>query len=144
MKPTNPVYIGAPLTGDEARFLRALEQRFAGSEHLILANFLLADQQIDFVLVIAAGASLIELKNFSRAVFGERNGVWEHLDASVRTSGIRRQSIPAGPEAEVRAERRHPEVPEQHRRRAARLAGASLPTSLPLSASRQRSRPVRA
>jgi len=82
MKPTNPVYIGAPLTGDEARFLRTLGQRFAGSEHLILANFLLADQQIDFVLVIAAGASLIELKNFSRAVFGERNGVWEHLDAS--------------------------------------------------------------
>ena len=90
MKPTNPVYIGAPLTGDEARFLRTLAQRFAGSDHIILANFLLADQQIDFVLVIAAGASLIELKNFSRSVFGERNGVWEHLDASgakVRSDG---------------------------------------------------------
>ena len=90
MEATNPVYIGAPLTGDEARFLRSLAQRFVDSEHLILANFLLADQQIDFVLVTAAGASLIELKNFSRAVFGERNGFWEHLDASgarVRSDG---------------------------------------------------------
>jgi hypothetical protein len=82
MKPTNPVYIGAPLTGDEARFLRALAQRFEGTEHLILANFLLADQQIDFVLVTSTGASLIELKGFPRAVFGEKNGSWECLDAS--------------------------------------------------------------
>lgn len=82
MKPTNPVYIGAPLTGLEAQFLRTLAQRFAGCDHIILANFLLADQQLDFVLVLAAGASLIELKNYSLAIFGDRNGVWEHLDAS--------------------------------------------------------------
>lgn len=88
MKPTCPVYIGAPLTGDEARFLRTLAQRYAGSESLILANFELAGQQIDFVLITLIGATLIELKNFSRAVFGDLNGSWHLLNASATQDKI--------------------------------------------------------
>ena len=107
----HPLFACLPV---ECLQVRALRGHRLIADHLILANFLLADQQIDFVLVIAAGASLIELKNFSRAVFGERNGVWEYLDAS--GTKVRSDGNPVSPEAEVRAERRHAEVPAQHRR----------------------------
>lgn len=82
MKPTATLFIGAPVTGDEARFLRKLCEDLAGIEVLILANFETSNRQIDFVVVTAPYSVLIELKNFPRPIFGHENGVWAYENAA--------------------------------------------------------------
>jgi hypothetical protein len=76
MKPTITLLIGAPLTGEEARFLRRLHADLDGIDALILANFETPRRQIDFVVITATYAALLELKNFPRPIFGQQNGVW--------------------------------------------------------------------
>ncbi len=77
MKPTITIYIGSPLTGGEASFLRRLQADLADTEGIILANFFVEDQQIDFLVVTAAyPAAILELKNFQGPIFGEKNGFW--------------------------------------------------------------------
>jgi hypothetical protein len=82
MKPTGNVtiLIGAPLQGDEARFLRTLHADLAATGALILANFEVKHRQVDFVVVTSAQAAILELKNFSRPIFGQVNGNWRYLD----------------------------------------------------------------
>jgi Nuclease-related domain len=84
MKPTTTILIGAPLTGDEARFLHRLHADLQGTESLILANFFAGDRQIDFVVATLTYAAVLELKNFERPVFGGPNGVWTYENASGR------------------------------------------------------------
>ena len=91
MKPTVTILIGAPLSGDEARFLHKLHADLAATGALILANFVVDERQIDFFVVTPTCAALLELKNFPRPIFGERNGVWKYLDAGgtrVRYAGM--------------------------------------------------------
>jgi len=76
MKPTPTLLIGAPLSGDEARFLRQLHADLKGVDALILANFETPRRQIDLVVVTPTYAALLELKNFPRPIFGQQNGVW--------------------------------------------------------------------
>lgn len=75
------ILVGAPLSGYEARFLHTLHADLGASEALILANFVVAEQQIDFLVVTPTYAAHLELKNFPRPVFGDRNGRWLLLDA---------------------------------------------------------------
>lgn len=82
MKPTLTLLIGFPLSGDEARFLETLHADLADTGALILANFVVGEQQIDFVVVTPTYAALIELKNFPRPIFGDRNGWWKHFNAA--------------------------------------------------------------
>ena len=82
MKPTVTILIGAPVSGDEARFLHKLTADLTPTGALILANFVVDERQIDFVVVTPTYAALIELKNFPRPIFGDRNGVWKYLDAA--------------------------------------------------------------
>ena len=49
MKPTRTIFIGQPLSGGEARFLRRLHSDLADTDALILANFIAGERQIDFV-----------------------------------------------------------------------------------------------
>lgn len=91
MKPTVTILIGAPVSGNEARFLHTLHADLVGIEALILANFVVKERQIDFVVVAPTYAALLELKNFSRQIFGERNGDWKYLNAAgnrVRYAGM--------------------------------------------------------
>jgi hypothetical protein len=81
MKPTVTILIGAPVSGDEARFLQKLATDLAPDGGVILANFVVGERQIDFVVVTPTCAALLELKNFSRPIFGDRNGTWTYLDA---------------------------------------------------------------
>jgi len=81
MSPTVTILVGAPLSGYEARFLHTLHADLGASEALILANFVVGEQQIDFVVVTPTYAAHLELKNFPRPVFGDRNGRWLLLDA---------------------------------------------------------------
>lgn len=83
-KPTITVLIGAPLSGEEARFLRQLHADLAETEALILANFNVGERQIDFVVVTPASAAILELKNFSCPIFGKENGFWTYVNASGR------------------------------------------------------------
>jgi Nuclease-related domain len=82
MKPTTKILIGGPLKNDEASFLRVLCADLSSNDLLILANFLVRDRQIDFLVVTPTGAALIELKHFSRPMFGDRNGDWTICDAA--------------------------------------------------------------
>ncbi len=84
MKPTTTILIGAPLSGEEARFLHRLHADLQGTESLILANFFAAERQIDFVVVTHTYAAVLELKNFERPIFGDRNGVWTYLNPAGR------------------------------------------------------------
>lgn len=78
MKSTTTIMIGAPLTGEEARFLRVLEHDISGTESLILASFEAGARQIDFVVVTPSCAALVELKNFRLPIFGQQNGDWDY------------------------------------------------------------------
>ena len=80
MKPTTTILIGAPVSGDEARFLRTLHADLADTGALILVNFIAKERQIDFVVVTAAYAAILELKNFPRPIFGDQNGIWTYLN----------------------------------------------------------------
>lgn len=91
MKPTVTILIGAPLSGDEARFLQKLHADLSATGALILANFVVDERQIDFVVVTPTHAALLELKNFPRPFFGDKNGVWKYRDAGgnlVRYAGM--------------------------------------------------------
>jgi len=78
MKPTTTIFIGAPLSGDEAHVLQALCRDLEGTGALILANFNTPKRQIDFVVINPSYAALLELKNFPRLIFGEQNGIWTY------------------------------------------------------------------
>lgn len=82
MKPTINILIGAPLSGDEARFLRTLHADLSATGALILANFVIDERQIDFVVVTPTCAALLELKNFPRPILGDRNGAWSYIDSA--------------------------------------------------------------
>ena len=83
MEPTIKILIGSPLSGDEASFLGRLYADLAGTEGIILANFYVADQQIDFVVATAARtAAILELKNFRLPIYGHENGGWSFLNAA--------------------------------------------------------------
>lgn len=82
MKNNPAVFIGSPLVGDEAAFLRRLYADVADSNAVILANFVVGDRQIDFLVVTPTSAALLELKNYRRPVFGSLNGGWSFRDAS--------------------------------------------------------------
>ncbi len=89
MEPTT-ILVGAPVSGEEARFLRTLHGDLKDAGALILANFIANERQIDFVVVTATYAAVLELKNFPRPLFGHQNGVWEYLNSAgnhVRYSG---------------------------------------------------------
>jgi hypothetical protein len=82
MKPTIELLIGAPLTGSEAAFLRQLcSDLSVSAEFLILANFEVpppaASRQIDFVVVGAHRAELVELKAITGPIVGGENGPWK-------------------------------------------------------------------
>jgi len=51
MEPTISLFIGDPLSGHEARFLRRLYADIESVGALILANFHVDQRQIDFVVV---------------------------------------------------------------------------------------------
>ncbi len=90
MKPTTLIFIGTPLEGEEARFLRALHADLSGREALILANFEAEGRQIDFVVVTPKYTALLEHKHFPLPIFGQQNGDWEYFNAAgarVRYSG---------------------------------------------------------
>lgn len=82
MKPTNPLLIGAPLSGQEARFLRRLYADLEPIRALILATFHVDQRQVDFVVVTEALAAILELKHLPHAVFGRQNGQWTVADRS--------------------------------------------------------------
>lgn len=83
MRPTTTIFIGSPLSGDEARFLRKLSDDLAENESLILAKFFAGKREIDFVVITAAhAAAILELKNFRCPVFGDKNGVWTFRDSA--------------------------------------------------------------
>jgi hypothetical protein len=72
------ILIGAPLPSNEARFLRQLAADLEGcGGALILANFTARQRQIDFFVVTASYAAVIEQKDFSGPIFGDLNGNWE-------------------------------------------------------------------
>lgn len=76
MKPTVRLFIGDPLTGHEARFLRKLYADLVPIGGLILANFHAGQRQIDFVVVTESLAGIIEVKHLPRPVYGRQNGQW--------------------------------------------------------------------
>jgi hypothetical protein len=80
MKPTTTILIGAPVSGEEARFLRRLHADLADTGAIILANFIAKQRQIDFVVITPTYATILELKNFLGPIFGDRNGIWTYLD----------------------------------------------------------------
>jgi hypothetical protein len=82
MKPTITTYIGAPLSGSEARFLHTLYADLASTGALILANVLVGDQQIDFVVVTSGLAAVLELKNLLGPIYGDQNGNWSLIGTS--------------------------------------------------------------
>jgi hypothetical protein len=84
MKPTLAILIGAPLEREEASFLRTLHADLAGADALVLANFIVDRRQIDYLVVTAAGATIVELKSFAGPIFGGENGDWQFLNAAGR------------------------------------------------------------
>jgi hypothetical protein len=85
MQPTIDLYIGAPLTGSEGRFLRALYNDLAPhAPCVILANFEAPNNtgQVDFVVITGQRAQLLELKCFNGPVIGTENGPWTITDHS--------------------------------------------------------------
>jgi hypothetical protein len=74
------ILIGEPVKGTEARALRSLYQAVEHLDGLLLANFYLGPRQIDFILVLATYAVLIELKSLAGPVFGGQNGNWSVVD----------------------------------------------------------------
>src|SRR6202011_1600263 len=82
MKSNPRIFIGSPLHGDDAAFLRTLAADLADCDALILANFVVGDRQIDFVVIMPRFAALIELKNYRQPVFGDMNGEWRVRDAA--------------------------------------------------------------
>ena len=97
MKPTTTILIGAPLSREEARFLRILHADLEGTESLILANFIAGKRQIDFVVVTHTYAAILELKNFARPICGQqRNGVWDLSESSGQANPLfRRKPVAA-------------------------------------------------
>src|SRR5215813_11892591 len=81
MEPTT-ILIGAPVSGEEAQFLCTLYRDLKDAGALILANFIASERQIDFIVVTATYAAVLELKNFPRQIFGQQNGVWEYLNSA--------------------------------------------------------------
>ncbi len=79
--PTKQIYIGAPLEGYEALFLRRLYDDLGDREALILANFFIP-KQVDFLVITRDGVTLLELKNLIGPVFGTENGDWLHQNAA--------------------------------------------------------------
>lgn len=91
MKPTRTIFIGQPLSGAEARFLRRLYSDLADTDAIILANFIAGERQIDFVVITGDHAAILELKNFPLPVFGEKNGRWSFEDSAgqrIRYAGL--------------------------------------------------------
>ena len=84
MKPTNTLFIGGPVSGHEARFLRKLYADLEPVGALILANFYVGSRQIDFVVVTESMAAILELKHLSEPAFGRQNGHWMLEDRSGR------------------------------------------------------------
>jgi Nuclease-related domain len=85
MQPTIELFIGAPLKGGEASFLRQLYSDLGPhGRALIFANFEIAhgstSAQIDFVVVTSKRAELLELKCLRGPVFGTENGPWKIED----------------------------------------------------------------
>jgi hypothetical protein len=96
MQPTTKILIGSPLRGEEAQFLRSLVRDLAVHDLLILANFIADDRQIDFVIVTPTFAALLEHKNFTRPIFGEKNGNWMSKDSTgalIPTSNSYQQAL---------------------------------------------------
>jgi Nuclease-related domain len=81
MESKHRILIGSPLHGEEAAFLHTLTADL-DCDALILANFVVGNRQIDFVVIVARFAALIELKNYRRPVFGAMNGEWHVHDAA--------------------------------------------------------------
>jgi hypothetical protein len=82
MKPTTKIMIGGVVRNEEAAFIRELVDDLSASDLLILANFLVGGHQIDFVVVTPLFAALLELKNFTRPISGQKNGAWTIRDAA--------------------------------------------------------------
>jgi hypothetical protein len=82
MKTTRLILIGDVLSGHEASFLRELVRSFPEPDTLILANFHVDQQQIDFFVVTPTHAGLIEHKHFTGPVFGEMNGAWQLIEST--------------------------------------------------------------
>ena len=85
MQPTIELYIGAPLSGSEAYFLRRIHVDLAGhAPCVILANFEIphGKGQVDFLVVTPQRAQLIELKCFTGRISGGENGPWTITDQS--------------------------------------------------------------
>jgi hypothetical protein len=82
MKNIPTILIGSPLVGDEAVFLRRLYADVADSRTVILANFVVGDRQIDFLVVTPTSAALLELKTYRRPIFGSLNGAWTVRDVA--------------------------------------------------------------
>ena len=80
MTPTLELFIGSPLSGEEARFLKQLVADFSGQNTLILANFeitkTIRSRQIDFVVITDDHAELLEHKNLRGPICGSDNGPW--------------------------------------------------------------------
>ena len=96
MQPTTKILIGSPLRGEEAQFLRSLVRDLAVRDLLVLANFIADDRQIDFVVVTPTFAALLEHKNFTRPIFGEKNGNWMSKDSTgalIPTSNSYQQAL---------------------------------------------------
>jgi len=82
MKPTTKILIGGVVRNEEAAFIRELVDDLSTSDLLILANFLVGGHQIDFVVVTPQFVALLELKNFTRPISGQKNGAWTIRDAA--------------------------------------------------------------
>src|ERR1700728_946447 len=80
MTPTLELFIGSPLSGEEARFLKQLVADFSGQNTLILANFeitkTIRSRQIDFVVITDDHAELLEHKHLRGPICGSDNGPW--------------------------------------------------------------------
>src|SRR5580693_9002432 len=80
MKPTIEILIGAPVSGSEAAALRDLVSTLTAPA-LVLANFEVThgrnSRQIDFVVITAGWAELVELKAITAPVRGGVNGPWQ-------------------------------------------------------------------
>jgi Nuclease-related domain len=80
------IMIGAPVAGSEAVVLRRLCHDLAGADALLMVNFEVDHRQIDFMVVTAGYAAVIELKCFRGPVFGDFNGDWLLEDFSQQKS----------------------------------------------------------
>ena len=80
MKPTIEILIGSPASGSEAAALTEIVSAI-NAPALILLKFEVLrsgiSRQIDFVVITAKRAELIELKHLTAPVKGSANGAWE-------------------------------------------------------------------